>query len=174
MAGTIPTQIADLKSIQKLSISYNSIIGTLPSYIKHLENLTLFHLHGNQITGNADIFEQDHKLESFITDCGATDLEERLVVCDTCSECCNAEGGCITLAKTWPQDSLKSLKSEKDLNPSYLILIIILGCCIFLMLVAFAISFGKDKLPSINYPIEEFQESSMYRFYLSSNKFGKS
>ena len=155
-------------------MSYNQIKGTIPSNIKHLENLNLFHLHGNQLTGAADVFDADRMPESFIADCGTTDVEERLVTCQTCSECCNEEGGCITLAKTWPRDRMESLKLKNDLNPSYVILLIILGCCIFLLLVAFALSFGNGKLPSINYPIEEFQENSMYRFYLGSNKFGKS
>ena len=174
MLGTIPTQIEDLKSIRKLSISYNQIKGTIPSNVKSLETLSLFHVHGNQITGNADLFQNDHNLESFISDCGNTDLEESLVDCTTCTQCCNEEGSCITLAKTWPDAFLLSLYVDHGLGAAYTILLVMLGCCMFLLLVAFVMSFAKDKLPLMKYPIEEFQQNSIYRFYLGNNKFGKS
>ena len=81
--------------------------GTIPSTIRNLKNIKLFHAHGNELGGDADFFE--HDLESFIVDCGSTDKSKRLVQCDSCTQCCNEEGDCITLAKTWPNDSWKKV-----------------------------------------------------------------
>ena len=127
--------------MRKLSISYNKIKGNIPSSIKNLKNLKLFHLHSNQLNGDADLFGENQKLESFIADCGSTDLIEKLVTCATCTECCNEEGGCITLINTWPDPSLKELKTKLSLDPAYAILLLILGCWIVLLFTSFVVSF---------------------------------
>ena len=136
----------------------------------YLKKLKLFHLHSNQLTGDADYFEQS--LESFIADCGNTDLTEKIITCTTCTECCNDEGGCITLEKTWPNYNLESIKTEYNVSPAFTIIFIILACWIVLLFTSFVMSFWKEKLPPINYPLEEFQQNSIYRFFLGNNKFG--
>jgi len=170
--GFIPTQIGNLKSISRLSMSYNQLKGSIPLSIKKLDNLKLFHLHGNQLEGNADKFKEGYAPGSFISDCGKSDIEEQLVECVTCSECCNEDGGCITLTDAWPDDNLRRLIINHDLHPVPFIILLVLGCCIILLLVSFVISRTKHNFPSINYRFEEFQQDSIYRFFLGSNKFG--
>lgn len=170
--GTIPSEIGDLKSISRLSMSYNQLKGNIPPSIKKLIKLKLFHLHGNQLEGNADKFTEGYVPGSFISDCGKSDIEEQLVDCKTCSECCNEDGGCITLANTWPDDNLESLKFNNDIDPFWFIILLVLVCWIILLFVSFVMSRTKENLPSMNYRFEEFQQDSIYRFFLGSNKFG--
>ena len=149
--------------MRKMSMSYNNIKGSIPSSIKNLKNIKLFHLHGNQLEGDADFFEKD--LESFIVDCGSTDKSKRMVQCDTCTECCNEDGDCITLAKTWPDESWKSVK----IDASYIILLTILGCWVIMLFISIGISLTKDHLPSMDCPFEKVQHDSIYRFLLGHN-----
>ena len=156
----------------RLSLSYNKFKGTIPSTIKNLNDLKLLHLHGNKLTGNGDHFDQENKLESFITDCGSTDIAKKLVECRSCSECCNKDGGCIKLADTWPGDSLKSFKSDYRITPFLTIIFIMMASFAFLFFVTLGIRISKVTLPTTNYPIDEFQKNSMYRFFLGFNIYG--
>ena len=172
MVGTLPYQIGNLRRLKRVSISYNKLKGTIPSSVKNLKNLDLFHLHGNQLEGGADLFEEYYIPNSFIVDCGSTDISERLVDCSTCSECCNEKAGCVTLAKTWPGDTLESLELDHGITPYFTILFFILACWIFLFCVSFLMLLAKEKLPAMDCPFEEFQQDSINRFYLGNNKFG--
>ena len=164
-------RIGKLSNLTKLSASYNKLKGTIPSHVNILKFIDLFHLHGNQLEGNADLFEE-HIPSNFIVDCGTTDISEKMVDCDTCSECCNEDGGCISDTKTWPGATMKSFKSEHGINPFLSILLIILACCIFLFSVSFLVPLAKERVPAMNCPYEEFQQDSINRFYLGDNKLG--
>jgi len=98
LTGNIPSEIGNLKWAQKISMSFNNIKGTIPSEIRWLSNLILLHLHGNQITGNADYIEIP--IKSYITDCGKTFTNEALVKCELCTECCISDGDCLKVRNT--------------------------------------------------------------------------
>ena len=162
--GTIPTEIGDLQRLRKLSASYNELKGSIPSTIRSLKNMELFHLHGNQLEGDADFFEKD--LDSFIVDCGNTDKSTRLVNCDTCTECCNEEGNCITLAKVWPRENFEAVPLEIE----YIIILLVLACWVIFLFISFVIRLAKEHLPSMDCPFNSFQTASTYKFLLGSNK----
>ena len=68
-----------LKSLSRLSVSPNQLKGNVALSIKKLDNLKLFHLHGNKLEGNADKFKEGHVPGSFTSDCGKSDIEEQFV-----------------------------------------------------------------------------------------------
>lgn len=138
LVGTLPDQIRKLSNLKKLSASYNRLKGTTPPSVNELKKLDLCHLHGNQLEGKAYLFEE-HIPSNFIVDCGSTDMSERLVECETCSECCNEDGGCITLENSWPGATLESMKLDHGITPFVSILLLILACSIFLFCVSFLV-----------------------------------
>ena len=124
------------------------------------------------LTGNADHFDQENKVESFVTDCGSTDISEKMIECQTCSHCCNKVDGCLELATTWPGDGLRSLKSNYHIEPVYAIILIMTASFVVLLLISIGIMLAKVKLPSTQYPFKDFQKNSMYRFFLGFNMYG--
>lgn len=115
---------------------------------------------------------EEHIPSNFIVDCGSTDMSERLVECETCSECCNEDGGCITLENSWPGATLESMKLDHRITPFVSILLLILACSIFLFCVSFLVPLAKERLPAISCPFQEFQQDSINRFYLGKNRLG--
>ena len=82
--------------MNRLFISYNKVKGTIPGEVSNL-NLTHFHLHSNKLTGKAYLVQP----ESFVADCGNTILDKQLIECETCTHCCNQEGGCLAVTQNW-------------------------------------------------------------------------
>ena len=102
--GTLSSEIGNLLNISKITISYNKIKGTIPVQIGNLKQLKLLYLHSNQLTGAADHFT-NYSIESIVSDCGSTATAERLVKCDSCTDCCNQEGEIASLKRKLGQDT---------------------------------------------------------------------
>ena len=49
--GTIPSSLSELRSLEKLELSFNKLSGTIPTSIGTLINLEVFAVNGNNITG---------------------------------------------------------------------------------------------------------------------------
>jgi len=164
LTGSLPSQLGRLHNISKVSFAYNQLRGTISSELSNLKNLTMLQLHSNGLNGYSDIF--DYTIESFITDCGGTETSRALVKCSSCSECCNVEGSCISLAKTWPQ-GVKKLGVDSAPLICYFafgVSLVLCCCCLFF-------SVFSKRLPKLPYFIwQEFQQESAYRWFLSSSK----
>ena len=95
LKGHLPLQIGYMSNLTYLRLSYNAFVGTIPS-LENLNNLSLFHLHGNRLQGSVPYVDKQAMSgdSSFITDCGVpTDFDEPLE-CEDCTVCCNSDGDC--------------------------------------------------------------------------------
>ena len=165
ITGSVPSHLGRLKNLSSISVAHNLLKGTIPTEVLSMQNLSLFHLHNNMLTGDINSF--NYSIESFISDCGGTEVSKAKVNCPDCTECCNDDGQCITVAKTWPKDDLKQL----DMPPGVFIIILLLGLSFILMMLGMVIRSIGNKLPQLPYVIvQTFQRDSVYRWFLSSNK----
>jgi len=165
ITGSVPSQLGQLRNLSSISVAHNLLKGTIPTEVLSMQNLSLFHLHSNMLTGDINSF--DYSIESFISDCGGTEVSKAKIKCPDCTECCNDDGQCITVAKTWPKDDLKQL----DMPPGVFIIILLLGLSFILMMLGMVIRSIGNKLPQLPYVIvQTFQRDSVYRWFLSSNK----
>merc|ERR1711862_876293 len=73
-----------LLNLVRVSFSYNKLKELLPSTFGQLNNLSLLHLHGNELERTVDF-----EIGDFITDCGETASSPALVECIECNYCCN-------------------------------------------------------------------------------------
>ena len=96
-----------------LRLSYNSFIGNVPTELANLDNLELFQIHSNRISGTVPHItlkklpaESDFDpISSYIADCGnPSDFEESLD-CTECTMCCNAQGDCYPQEKSEIQEA---------------------------------------------------------------------
>jgi hypothetical protein len=125
----------------------------------------MIHLHANGLVGNADYF--NYSVASFITDCGLTEISSGLTTCEECTECCNVEGGCITVAETWPKNHIKSL----GVSPALLIMGFSIVFSFVLIRFSAVFSIFSKYLPRLPYVVrQEFQQDSSYRWFLSTYK----
>ena len=172
--GTIPPEIGQLKNMKSLSLSYNNIKSSIPAEIGRLTKLDLLHLHGNELEGKADYFKKDEVPKSFITDCGNTATTASLVDCLTCSQCCNENEECITESATWPKLVLKKWNEKYDVQSAVGVFALMLIWWITMIYAAWILYSFKQKLPKTSYLHEnQFQDGSVYRFFLASSKRGK-
>lgn len=129
-----------------------------------MTNLSLLHLHHNQIKGNADYMEIPVK--SYITDCGSTFENEALVECVTCSECCTSDGDCLKVQDTWPQQDLK----KWDVQPVCVLLGITLGVAIALFCTCLILKkMIGERLPRLHIAKSIILKNSVFRFFLVSD-----
>jgi len=164
LTGSLPSQMGLLHNITKISFAYNSLKGTIPTEFANMRRLELMHLHANQLEGNADHF--NYSVASFITDCGLTEISNGLTTCKECTECCNVDGGCITVAETWPKNHIKAM----GLQPAILVMGFSLGFSFVLMCLCAILSIFSKHLPRLPYIVrQEFQQDSAYRWFLSTN-----
>jgi len=165
ITGSLPSQLGKLEDISSISVAYNLLKGTIPAEISSMQSLNLMHLHSNALTGNLNYF--NYSIESFISDCGTTEVFPARTDCVDCSECCNVDGECITVADTWPKEYVKSA----GLSPSVFVILFISGIAVILSVISVLIAITGNKLPNLPYVVrQKFQEDSVYRWFLSTSK----
>ena len=135
ITGSLPSQLGQLRHLSSMSVAYNLLKGTIPTEIPLLRNLSLLHLHENRLTGDLNYF--NYSIESFISDCGRTEVSEANINCLECTECCNDDGDCMTVADTWPKFYVESM----NISPGVFVLLFIIGVSLVLCLMCVMIEF---------------------------------
>ena len=165
ITGSLLSQLGKLRDIFSVSVAYNLLKGTIPAEVSSMRNLSLMHLHSNQLSGDLNYF--DYTINSFISDCGRTEVFQPRVKCPHCTECCNVDGGCITVAATWPREQVKSL----GISPGIFVLGFLFGILIVLSIISMFLYLIGTKLPQLPYMIRQtYQQDSVNRWMLSSSK----
>lgn len=89
-SSRIPSEWVDLRDLEKVDLSFNTITGSVPEEITSLPNLGVLRIQGNeisQVTCPADT-EVD-----WIADCAPGDGNQAPeIICHCCGSCCNADG----------------------------------------------------------------------------------
>ena len=177
--------MGNLTELTHLRLSFNALVGTVPTELGQLKKLELVQLHGNRISGVVprdlnvgESLPQDEKTSSFITDCGLpTDFDDPLE-CKECTMCCNSAGDCHSTEKPrLEQFEAKGFDSYAEFI--WVFLLLQFGCVCLIVLA----SYIYDKSPSMseregrsmfirdkNYALETIGEDSVYHFYMTNKK----
>ena len=164
LTGLLPSSIGKLRNISKLAISYNSLKGHITSELSNLYNLKLLHVHGNKFKGELNLF--NYTINSFVSDCGSSETASGPIECSECTQCCNIEGNCITEGNEWlSRNNIITLEvSSEVFIISTVVAVSVFFYSFCLILMAFMV-----KLPPLPFKVRiNFQEGSVFRFYLSS------
>jgi hypothetical protein len=169
ITGTIPSEIGMLRNLTHVFLAYNKFKGSIPDNMIALEKLEKLHLQSNNIDGDADIF--NYRIESYITDCGATTTSNPLVECKSCTLCCNVLFECLSQREAWPsQDGLVSNTGD---NASLFVSVVLITLSSFFLFFSIGLSYALKFLNIIMgasfHSWEKFQERSVYRFFLTKD-----
>ena len=91
LTGSIPSLVGHLHNLTTLSLSHNSLKGRIPTEMTNLSKIEYIHLQQNFLTGTTPRVTLVDETENtaFISDCSTS-----LLVCESCTMCCNNEGKC--------------------------------------------------------------------------------
>jgi hypothetical protein len=87
LTGTVPSFIGFLSNLKHLLLKHNKLTGTLPAEIDHLTNLDVLLLEQNDFVGNADVIckNDGFDLQHFVADCTGG------IECSCCDLCCDID-----------------------------------------------------------------------------------
>lgn len=131
LQGSIPSQVGELTLLLRARFSYNALTGCIPGELMNLTNLSLLHLHGNRLVGNANFSFSGTSHSALVADCGSPSDFESPLDCPNCTMCCNSIGECHPRSNT--------AASNGALSYTNVAFIVIASVAVFSCVVAFVL-----------------------------------